>query len=230
MKKLLLFLALTLSSTPAIQALSLESPRYKMELNSVQPRSENQPNQVNRLETSLTKAQLNTLMKEGFVVINTSNNRITAHLSDVMISFGTLTPHKAAHATTTVGVTYPSTGFQLEISAEYPLKSFENKVIPQLTCNTCSPLRATTWDSADLAGFGYTASGKDVASDFTPKTYRSLADLSKKNVPAIIATNNTYKQTDSRFSQAQLSFKIQPSFADTYIYDTIVDISVLPHL
>lgn len=114
-------------------------------------------------------------------------------ISDLLVDLGTLTPSSFSSDSNTLTVSAPGQGYSVTTYEINRLKSASN-YIPDTTCNagTCTETSAEVWTSTAAYGFGYNASGDDVAADFTDSTYfRPFPDDSAAENPATVMTRSS---------------------------------------
>lgn len=167
-------------------------------------------------------------VKAGFQYIYTLFN-FSFSISSLAINLGTISPNTFASATNTLTVTAPGQGYSVTVFENSKLTSGTN-TIPDTTCDsgTCSESSAGVWTTATNNGFGYNATGNDVAADFISSTYfRPFPDFSLSEPPATVMTTSaagtnriatiTYKVSASG-SQTSGTYTTQINFIATPVY------------
>jgi len=188
----LFFLALLFP--PSLLATTLESDSYQILLGNLNTTSGNKTSTNYSLSDTVgqTAASLFSgtgyYVKAGFQYLN-ALYPFSFAISDLTIDFGSLSSSTLLTRTNTLSVTAPSSGYSVTALAAHRLQS-GNNYIPHTSCNTtCSTTLAGIWDSSTAYGFGYNASGDDIASDFSDSTYfRPFPDLAMGGSPAIVLT------------------------------------------
>lgn len=122
-------------------------------------------------------------------------------IDDVDIDLGTLTPD--AHNTATNQLTISTRGaggYSIYAYELRPLTHANNtNTIADTTCDAsdCDETTASVWSNQSVGGFGFNASGDDVASDFVDSSYfRQFADDSNsEDMQVISSSSNIAKNT-----------------------------------
>lgn len=132
-------------------------------------------------------------------------------ISSLAINFGALSPNTFTTASHTLTVTAPGQGYSVTAYETNKLtKSGSSDTIPDTTCDSglCAESAATVWTTATNNGFGYNATGNDVAADFLDSTYfRPFPDLSLAESPATVMTS----ASAGKARTATITYKISPS-------------------
>ncbi len=115
-------------------------------------------------------------------------------ISDVDLDLGTLTTDAHNSATNQLTIsTRGAGGYSVYAYELRPLTHSNNtNIINDTTCdnNDCDESTATTWVNQSVGGFGFNASGDDVASDFINANYfRQFADNSNSEAMQMIMSS-----------------------------------------
>lgn len=132
-------------------------------------------------------------------------------ISSLAISLGTITPNTFSTASNTLTVTAPGQGYNVTTYEVNKLtKSGGSETIPDTICDSgpCTETSATVWTTASNNGFGYNATGNDIAADFIGATYfRPFPDLSAAESPATVMI-----RTGAGINRiATITYKVSPS-------------------
>lgn len=117
-------------------------------------------------------------------------------ISQLDIDLGTLTPDSHNTDTNTLTVTAPgASGYQVYAYEDHPLQTLSGaNQIADTTCDsgTCTESTAQVWTNQSIPGFGFTATGDDVASDFINTSYfRQFADAASVEPMELIMSRST---------------------------------------
>jgi len=149
-------------------------------------------------------------VKAGFQYMYTLYD-FSFSISSLAINLGSLTPNTFTTASHTLTVTAPGQGYSVTAYETNKLtKSGSSDTIPDTTCDSgpCTESAATVWTTATNNGFGYNATGNDIATDFVGATYfRPFPDLSASESPAVIMTTTSAGKN----RVATITYKVSPS-------------------
>lgn len=148
-------------------------------------------------------------VKAGFQYIYTLYD-FSFTISSLAINLGSQTPNAFSTASNTLTVTAPGQGYSVTAYETGRLTSSSGATIPDTTCDsgTCTETAAGIWTTPTNNGFGYNATGNDVATDFTSSSYfRPFPDFSLSEVPATVMT--TAAAGKNRL--ATITYKLSPS-------------------
>lgn len=132
-------------------------------------------------------------------------------ISSLAVNLGTISPNTFSTASNTLTVSAPGQGYNVTTYEVNKLtKSGGSETIPDTTCDSgpCTESAATVWTVASNNGFGYNATGNDIATDFIGATYfRPFPDLSAAESPATVMT-----RTGAGINRiATITYKVSPS-------------------
>jgi hypothetical protein len=166
-------------------------------------------------------------VKAGFQYIYTLYD-FTFAISSLAINLGTLTPNTFTTATNTLTVSAPGQGYSVSTYETNKLKNITGNTIPDTTCDsgTCTETTAGVWTTATNNGFGYNASGSDIAVDFVGATYfRPFPDLSLSEPAAILMSSSIAGKNRA----AVITYKIsQPGSQASGVYTTQIGYIATP--
>lgn len=147
-------------------------------------------------------------VKAGFQYINTLFN-FTFSISTLAINLGTLAPNTFSTASHTLTVTAPGQGYTVTAFETGKLANVNGDTISDTTCDSgCTESAAGVWTTPTNNGFGYNATGNDIAADFIGATYfRPFPDFSLSEPPATVMT--TSSAGTNRIST--ITYKLSPS-------------------
>lgn len=158
-------------------------------------------------------------VKAGFQYIYALYN-FSFSISSLAINLGTQSPNAFTTATNTLTVSTPGQGYSVTTYEINKLKNSTGNTIPDTTCDsgTCTETAAGVWTTATNNGFGYNATGNDVATDFVSSTYyRPFPDFSLSEAPATVMTTSL----SGRNRIATITYKLsQPGSQAAGIYTT----------
>lgn len=189
-------LALTLNYSSRVRAETLESTNYKIRLGNFNMTSGFKSSASYNLTDTVgqTAAEFFSSsgyhIKAGFQYIYTLYN-FSFSISSLAINLGAQTPNNFASATNTLTVSSPGHGYNVTAYESAKLTNATGSTIPDTTCDagTCTETAADTWITASNNGFGYNATGNDIATDFVGSTYfRPFPDFSASESPATVMT------------------------------------------
>lgn len=168
-------------------------------------------------------------VKAGFQYIYTLFN-FSFSISTLAVNLGTLAPNTFSTASHTLTVTAPGQGYSVTVFETSKLTNENGDTIPDTTCDggTCTETSAQVWTTATNNGFGYNATGNDIAADFIDSTYfRPFPDFSLSEPPATVMTSSdagtnristiTYKVSPSAV-QAAGTYTTQINYIATPVY------------
>ena len=206
----------------SIHAVKMESERYQIE-SEISIESNKKPVEKNNF-VNLNKNDLKEFEQNGFVITSTALDTFSFMLDTTLLSFDSAKANKPV-LLSNKATTLSKKGFQISISAEKPLTSFNGSVFKNTKCdNECSSLHAAQWSKKSTFGIGYTVGGAHISEDFKNNTFfRSFADSSKKQPPTLVVRSNGESNLPVDFS-----FKLNLSSNDTEVYSTVVTIEALP--
>jgi hypothetical protein len=147
-------------------------------------------------------------VKAGFQYIYTLYD-FSFSISSLAINLST-TPNFFSTASHTLTVTAPGQGYSVTTYETRKLTNATGDTIPDTTCDsgTCTESAASAWTVATNNGFGYNATGNDIAADFTgPTMFRPFPDFSGGESPATVMT--TVSAGKNRI--ATINYKLSPS-------------------
>ncbi len=200
----------------------IESPQYKI----VEP-DIGIDDTDNRLETTLTSSQLNTLMSQGYVVRSLDKNSLRATLSHATLTFDSQSAEADNVGTVLTISSKINSRYQVLIQGQQGLKTIWGGEIPRTNCDSdCTINVAKPWKKIENVGFGYTLKGDDIATDFKDISYyRQLPDATLEEEPKTILSGKLIKGT----RQSTIIFRVndakdQPDGT----YQTIVNLFVVP--
>lgn len=148
-------------------------------------------------------------VKAGFQYIYTLYD-FSFSISSLAINLGTLTPNNFSTASHTLTVSAPGQGYSVSAYETSKLTSATGATIPDTTCDSgpCTETSATAWITPTNNGFGYNASGNDVAVDFSgPTFFRPFPDFSLSEPAATIMS--TIAAGKNRV--ATITYQVSPS-------------------
>lgn len=149
-------------------------------------------------------------VKAGFQYIYTLYD-FTFSISSLAVNLGTLTPNTFATGSHTLTVSAPGQGYAVTAYEIAPLTRLGGSdFIPDTTCDSgpCTENSATVWVTPSNNGFGYNASGNDVASDFIDSTYfRPFPDFSLSEPAATVMISSTAGKN----RLATITYQVSPS-------------------
>ncbi len=149
-------------------------------------------------------------VKAGFQYMYTLYD-FSFSISSLAINLGSLTPNTFTTGSHTLTVTAPGQGYSVTAYEVNKLtKSGSSDTIPDTTCDSgpCTESAATVWTTATNNGFGYNATGNDIAADFVSSSYfRPFPDLSASESPATVMTTTAAGKN----RVATITYKVSPS-------------------
>jgi len=133
-------------------------------------------------------------------------------LSTALIDFGPLSPNNPTLRTNTLSIINKGTDYTIQASEDHPLKSIDNAVIADATCDNgaCSEQNEALWASNLTYGFGFRCEdveGKDCKDSANLNFYKQFANTSKHEIPQIIMTG----RQSSLEKKGQITFKLNTS-------------------
>jgi len=214
----LLILVLSLFGSWSVQALTLESASYKIQMGNFNT-SAGQAQSTN-YTLGQTTGQIapgkytgtNYIVKAGFQYIH-SIIPFSFSLSKTSIDFGILTAGSPATDSLVLTISNNSAyGYQVLVKEDKPLTSTQGDTIPDTTCDsgsTCSEYDANVWSQNTSYGFGYNMSGDDVdTTDFVDSTYyRPFPSLADNEAGAVVMSSTAA----ARNRQATMTLKVNIS-------------------
>lgn len=158
-------------------------------------------------------------VKAGFQYIYTLYN-FSFSISSLAVDFGTLTPNDFATGSHTLTVTAPGQGYNVTAYEASKLTNNASDTIPDTTCDagTCTETAAGVWTTSSNNGFGYNATGNDIAADFVGPTYfRPFPDASLAEAPAVVMSTSAAGKN----RVATINYKVSiPGFQESGNYTT----------
>jgi hypothetical protein len=149
-------------------------------------------------------------VKAGFQYLYTLYN-FSFSISSLAVNLGTLTPNNFSTASHTLTVSAPGQGYSVSAFETSKLKkSGSSDTIPDTICDggPCTETAAAVWTTASNNGFGYNATGNDIAADFVSSSYfRPFPDASLSEVPATVMTTSSAGKN----RLATVTYKVSPS-------------------
>lgn len=149
-------------------------------------------------------------VKAGFQYMYTLYN-FSFSTSSLAVNFGALSPNTFTTGSHTLTVSAPGQGYSVTAYETSKLtKSGSSNTIPDTTCDSgsCTESAATVWTTPTNNGFGYNATGNDIAADFVDSTYfRPFPDFSLGESPATLMTTTSAGKN----RVATITYKISPS-------------------
>lgn len=168
-------------------------------------------------------------VKAGFQYIYTLYD-FSFSISSLAISLGSQIPNTFSTASNTLTVSAPGQGYTVTAYETSKLKLTTGTTIPDTTCDsgTCIETAAGIWTTPTNNGFGYNATGNDIATDFVSSSYfRPFPDFSASEPAATVMTTTaagknrvatiTYKLSVSP-SQAAGDYSTQIIYIATPVY------------
>ncbi|MEI8232807.1 MAG: hypothetical protein WCG44_03620 [bacterium] len=213
----LLAFPFSLSPSLAHAQTSLDSDNYKIRLGNFNMTSGSKSSASYKLTDTVGQIAAEFFsstgyhVKAGFQYIYTLYD-FSFTISTLAINLGTLTPNIFSFATNTLTVTAPGQGYSVSAYEINRLKNTAGDTIPDTICDSgpCTESSATVWTTPTNNGFGYNASGNDVATDFVDPTYfRPFPDFSASEPAATIMT----RSTAGRNRVATITYQVSPSSA-----------------
>lgn len=219
-----------------IYAVSMESPRFRIESANTSSAAGNKESSGYKLSDTIGQLAAGEFSSTGYVVkagfqYLHSIIPFRFSISNINIALGTLVPNTPSTATTTLTVYFGGAGqYQVTAIEEGPLKTLSGNTIPDTVCDggaeTCSESVAKTWSSTTAYGFGYNMSGNDIPADFTSSTkYRPFPDRTAAESPTVVMSSVNVGKS----RQATMTFKanispVQPAGS----YQTIINFVATP--
>lgn len=177
---------------------SLDSPNYKIRLGNFNMTSGTKSSTSYNLTDTVGQIAAEFFsstgyhVKAGFQYLYTLYD-FSFSISSLAINLGSQTPNTFSTSTNTLAVSTPGQGYSVTVYETTKLTNSAGNTIPDTTCDagTCTETTAGTWITPTNNGFGYNASGDDVAADFTGTTvFRPFPDFSASESPATIMTTS----------------------------------------
>lgn len=232
----LLFTAFCILFTTSVRAEVLTSPSFKIRFGNFNMTAGEKSSSSYALTDTVGQTAAGLFSSSGYAVKAGFQYMYTLYdfsfaISDLTIIFGSVTPNNFSTATNTLTVSAPGQGYSVSTIASNRLKkSGTSDYVPDTACDlgTCTESAAGVWTNTAVNGFGYNASGNDIAADFTGPTYfRPFPDLSLGDSPATVMTSTsagrnrtatiTYKLNVSG-SQAAGDYENQITYIATPVY------------
>ncbi len=219
-----------------VNAVLMDSSRFKIESSDVQVEGSNKSPSSYKLSDTVGKLVAGQYLLNGYVIkagfqYLHSNIPFRFSISDTNIPLGTLLPSTPISATTTLIVYYGGTGqYQVTVIEEGSLKTQSGYTIPDTSCNggnnSCNESLAKIWSSNSAYGFGYSMSGDDIPADFINSTYyRPFPDRVAAESPiTVMKSGNVGKNRQSTITiKANIS-----SIQQAGSYQTIINYVATP--
>ncbi|HLL60977.1 MAG TPA: hypothetical protein VK338_04625 [Candidatus Nitrosocosmicus sp.] len=241
--------------TSAVQAVNMDSSRYKIQFGNVNIGAKNESSANYKLGVTVGQdaagrfSSNGYIVKAGFQYIH-SIIPFTFTISNTSINFGTLIPSTFATGNTNLKISFGAAGnYQVTAIAEDKLKTLSNNTIDFTACDTgpCTPTNAQSWTSTSNYGFGYnmncsgitsasTRCTPDIPADFTSTSYfRPFANQALSQTPAIVMSNsNVTSETPEDASienthETQMVMKLNISpIQPAGTYQTIINFVATP--
>lgn len=228
------FPLLLLNSFP-VHAETLVSPSYKIRLGNFNMTSGFKSSASYQLTDTVGQTAAEFFSSSGYHLRTGFQYLYTLYdfsfkISSLAINLGTQTPNTFSSATNTLTVSTPGQGYSVVAYETSKLTNSSGSTIPDTTCDSgaCTESSATAWINSTNNGFGYNASGNDIASDFVNSTYfRPFPDLSLSEPPSTVLTTTsagknrlatiTYKLSVSP-TQAAGDYSTQITYLATPVY------------
>ncbi len=217
----LIFILIT--NLKKIQAINMESSKYRMESASVSNAAGSKSSDNYRLSDTLGQTAAGLFASDGYIIkagfqYLHSIIPFKFTISNTNVDLGTLIPNTPTTAQITLKVDFGSAGeYNVYVYEIHPLKTQSGNAIPDTSCdggaNTCNQSLAKIWTSNTAYGFGYNMSGDDIPSDFLNSSYfRPFANQENQDEPVSIMSSPNI----GRNRQATMTFKanispIQPA-------------------
>jgi len=176
-------------------------------------------------------------VKSGFQYIYDTIEKFSFSISDLDLSFGSLTPNVGSTQTNIITITTPSGhGYEIMAIANHPLLA-NNYTIPDTSCNSnnCTKTTSAPWTLSTAYGFGYNAIGINssgtvtnigTSNYFTDSTYyRPFADLSKNDLPLVFMSENS--RVKDRLARITYKVNISPNQAAGN-YQNLINLIAIP--
>lgn len=176
-------------------------------------------------------------VKSGFQYIYDTAEKFSFKISDVDLSFGSITPNIGSTQTNTITITTPSgRGYEILAIANHPLLA-NNYTIPDTSCNSfnCTKNSSAPWTSSTTYGFGFNALGINTSgvvtnigtsNYFTNSTYyRPFPSSSASDIPQVFMSENVRVKEHS----AKITYKINISQNQASgNYQNLINIIAIP--
>ncbi len=236
--RMLLFLLLFFSifNLKKIQAINMESSKFKMESANVSTAAGSKSSDNYQLSDTVGQTVAGQFASSGYVIkagfqYLKSIIPFRFTVSNTNVNLGTLIPNTFSTSQITLKVDFGSAGeYQVLAYEEYPMKNPTGITIPDTSCNggseTCNKLLAKLWNSTSTYGFGYNMSGDDIPADFINSNYfRPFANKENGDNPVVIMSSSNV----GRNRQSTLTFKanissVQPAGS----YQTVIHFIAIP--
>ncbi len=219
-----------------IYAVSMESPRFKIESVNTSIAAGEKSSGSYKLSDTLGQLAAGEFSSTGYVVqagfqYLHSIIPFRFSVSNININLGTLVPNTPSTATTTLTVYFGAAGqYQVTAAEISPLKTLSGNTIPDTSCDggseTCTESVAKNWTSNSAYGFGYNMSGDDIPTDFSSSSkFRPFADLSASENPVVVMSSNNVGKN----RQATMTFKVNISPVQQIgSYQTVINFVATP--
>ncbi len=235
-KSKIVFAVLALVFVPAAWATNMSSTNYKIIFGNLNFGGNEQTSTTYRLDITLGQTAAQRFTRDGYVIKAGFQyiHQLTPFsftLSDTSIDFGTLVPDTPQTQGLTATVTHRGQGYEVKVSENNPMRRISGGAeIDNTACNggvdTCTAYSAKPWTLAGAYGFGYNASGDDVAADFTDNTYyRPFANLETPQTPATFMSSNMAAK--DRQSTVTMRINIDGT-QEAGTYQTVINFIAVP--
>lgn len=219
-------------------AVSMESPRFKIESANTSSAAGNKESDGYKLSDTIGQLAAGEFSSSGFVVkagFQYLHSIIPFRFSisniNLVLDPNPLVPNTPSTASTVLTVYFGGAGqYQVTAIEEGPMKTLSGNSIPDTICDggaeTCNESVAKTWSSSTAYGFGYNMGGNDIPADFTSSSkYRPFPDSTAAELPAVVMSSVNVGKS----RQATMTFKanispIQPAGS----YQTIINFVATP--
>lgn len=168
------------------------------------------------------------IVKEGIQYIN-QNGPIILRLSSDILDFGQLSPGNPVIRKVLLSVNSQYSNFKVNISENHQLKSNNQEIIPDTTCDDglCSENVTSRWDSNLTYGFGFRLECASInCPDFAENNYyKQISNISEGEKPAVFLTGRKLNKSQD----VNLMFKLNTSGSQASgSYSNIITIIVIP--
>jgi hypothetical protein len=235
--KIFYFLVIFFIFASQVNAVSMNSPRFKIESANIEVASDNKNSGSYKLSDTIGQlaagqySSTGYTVKAGFQYLQ-SIIPFRFSVSNININLGDLIPGALSTVVTNLSINLGDVGQQYQVTAieEGPLKTQSGNIIPDTVCNgkgnTCSKSLAKIWSLASAYGFGYSMSGNDIPTDFiNADYYRPFPDKTVAESPiTIMESSNVRKSRQSTVTFKTNVSSIQPAGS----YQTVINFVATP--